>query len=44
MVDGGHSLNTWFDPLTRDVPPRVSPAQETLEMENDLNALSACQD
>ena len=26
MVDGGHTLNAWLTPLSRAVPPRVSPA------------------
>jgi gluconate 5-dehydrogenase/2-deoxy-D-gluconate 3-dehydrogenase len=38
IVDGGHTLNTWFVPLERDVPPRVDPAGEVVEMKRDLQA------
>ena len=24
LLDGGHTLGTWLDPLERNVPPRVS--------------------
>ncbi len=36
LVDGGHTLNVWLKPLERSVPPRVSPAEEVLQMEQDL--------
>ncbi len=39
MVDGGHTLNAWLTPLTREVPPRVSPEEEIVEMKKDLDAL-----
>lgn len=39
MVDGGHTLNAWLTPLSRDVPPRVSPAEETVQLKHDLDAL-----
>ena len=40
IVDGGHTLNTWLIPLERDIPPRVSPEEELVEMKKDLDALS----
>jgi len=40
IVDGGHTLNTWLIPLERDIPPRVSPEEEPVEMKKDLDALS----
>jgi NAD(P)-dependent dehydrogenase (short-subunit alcohol dehydrogenase family) len=39
MVDGGHTLNAWLTPLTRGVPPRVSPAEETVQLKHDLDLL-----
>ncbi len=36
LVDGGHTLNVWLQPLKRAVPPRVSPHEETIQMERDL--------
>jgi hypothetical protein len=39
MVDGGHTLNAWLTPLGRAVPPRVSPAQETVQLKHDLDTL-----
>ncbi len=39
MVDGGHTLNAWLTPLTRDVPPRVSPEEEIIQLKHDLDAL-----
>ena len=39
MVDGGHTLNAWLTPLTRSVPPRVSPDEETVQLKHDLDAL-----
>ncbi|MGD0092174.1 MAG: SDR family oxidoreductase [Planctomycetota bacterium] len=39
MVDGGHTLNAWLVPLSRAVPPRVSPVQETVQMKHDLDNL-----
>jgi NAD(P)-dependent dehydrogenase (short-subunit alcohol dehydrogenase family) len=39
MVDGGHTLNAWLTPLARRVPPRVSPAQETVQLKHDLDLL-----
>lgn len=38
VVDGGHTLSTWMLPLERDLPPRVDPTGETLEMNRDLDA------
>lgn len=39
MVDGGHTLNAWLTPLGRRVPPRVSPAEEAVQLKHDLDAL-----
>jgi NAD(P)-dependent dehydrogenase (short-subunit alcohol dehydrogenase family) len=39
MVDGGHTLNAWLTPLSRSVPPRVSPAEETVKLKLDLDRL-----
>ena len=39
MVDGGHTLNAWLTPLSRGVPPRVSPEQEVVELKRDLDLL-----
>ena len=39
LVDGGHTLNAWMAPLGRDIPPRVSPAQEPVQMKIDLDRL-----
>jgi hypothetical protein len=39
MVDGGHTLNAWLVPLTRTLPPRVSPAQEIVQLKHDLTAM-----
>ena len=42
IVDGGHTVNTWLAPLGREVPPRVSPAEEELQTWSDLAAMDAC--
>jgi NAD(P)-dependent dehydrogenase (short-subunit alcohol dehydrogenase family) len=39
MVDGGHTLNAWLIPLSRSVPPRVSPEQEIAQLKHDLDVL-----
>jgi len=39
MVDGGHTLNAWLVPLGREVPPRVSPEEEIIQLKHDLDAL-----
>jgi NAD(P)-dependent dehydrogenase (short-subunit alcohol dehydrogenase family) len=39
VVDGGHTLNAWLTPLSRAVPPRVSPAEETVQLKHDLGVL-----
>jgi NAD(P)-dependent dehydrogenase (short-subunit alcohol dehydrogenase family) len=39
MVDGGHTLNAWLTPLSRSVPPRVSPALEIVGLKHDLDLL-----
>jgi NAD(P)-dependent dehydrogenase (short-subunit alcohol dehydrogenase family) len=40
MVDGGHTLNAWLTPLSRSVPPRVSPEEETVQLKHDLDVLN----
>lgn len=44
MVDGGHTLNAWLTPLSRAVPPRVSPEQETVQLKHDLDVLGLSYD
>lgn len=44
MVDGGHTLNAWLTPLSRAVPPRVSPEEETVQMKHDLDVLGLSYD
>ena len=39
LVDGGHTLNAWLTPLTREIPPRVSPEEEVVQMKRDLDAM-----
>ncbi len=39
LVDGGHTLNSWLVPLSREVPPRVSPEEEVVQMKKDLDAM-----
>ena len=39
LVDGGHTLNAWLAPLGREVPPLVSPEEETKQMLHDLDAM-----
>ncbi len=39
LVDGGHTLNSWLVPLGREVPPRVSPEEEVVQMKKDLDAM-----
>lgn len=39
LVDGGHTLNVWLHPLTRVVPPPVSPEEETRSLMHDLEIL-----
>jgi NAD(P)-dependent dehydrogenase (short-subunit alcohol dehydrogenase family) len=39
MVDGGHTLNAWLTPLSRSQPPRVSPAEEIVQLKHDLTTL-----
>ena len=39
LVDGGHTLNAWLVPLGRDVPPRVSPEEEVIQLKKDLDAM-----
>ena len=39
LVDGGHTLNAWLAPLSRTVPPRVSPEEEIIQLKHDLRAM-----
>ena len=39
IVDGGHTLNAWLTPLGREVPPRVGPDEEIVQLKHDLDAL-----
>lgn len=39
LVDGGHTLNAWLAPLSRDIPPRVSPEKESVQMRADLDKM-----
>ncbi|MDO4551479.1 MAG: SDR family oxidoreductase [Planctomycetia bacterium] len=39
LVDGGHTLNAWLTPLSREVPPRVSPKEEIVSLLHDMDAL-----
>ncbi len=39
VVDGGHTLNVWLQPLTRAVPPLVSPEDEIRSLMHDLEVL-----
>lgn len=39
LVDGGHTLNAWLAPLSREIPPRVSPDQESQQMKADLDSM-----
>ncbi len=44
MVDGGHTLNAWLTPLSRSVPPRVAPDEETVQLKHDLDVLGLSYD
>ena len=44
MVDSGHTLNAWLVPLSRAVPPRVSPDQESVQMKHDLDTMGIAYD
>lgn len=39
LVDGGHTLNAWLTPLSRDLPPRISPDEEIVSLKRDLENL-----
>ena len=39
VVDGGHTLNVWLRPLTRETPPLVSPEDEVRSLVHDLEIL-----
>ncbi len=39
LVDGGHTLNAWLAPLGREIPPRISPDQESKQMKADLDKM-----
>jgi NAD(P)-dependent dehydrogenase (short-subunit alcohol dehydrogenase family) len=38
IVDGGHTLNTWYSPAGRKTAPRVSPDQEIAHLNDDIAA------
>lgn len=44
MVDGGHTLNAWLTPLSRSVPPRISPEEEIVQLKHDLDLLGVAYD
>ncbi len=44
LVDGGHTLNAWLTPLSREIPPRVSPEEEVVQMKHDLDAMGVAYD
>jgi NAD(P)-dependent dehydrogenase (short-subunit alcohol dehydrogenase family) len=39
VVDGGHTLNAWLVPLSRNQAPRVSPDEEIVQLKHDLEAM-----
>jgi len=39
VVDGGHTLNVWLRPLTRETPPLVNPEDEVRSLVHDLGIL-----
>lgn len=39
VVDGGHTLNVWLQPLERAFPPLVSPAEEVRSLKAELDLL-----
>jgi len=41
VVDGGHSINTWLQPLHRSVPPRVSQVEEDDAAREEIRILNA---
>jgi NAD(P)-dependent dehydrogenase (short-subunit alcohol dehydrogenase family) len=44
VIDGGHTLNTWFRPWTpggRTLPPRVGPDEEMIEALKDAHSLQS---
>ncbi len=44
LVDGGHTLNVWLQPLTRTHPPLVSPDEESNALIHDLDMLGISHD
>ena len=44
LVDGGHTLNTWLEPLPRAVPARVNREQEIVHLTRDLAMMSGTND
>lgn len=44
IVDGGHTLNTWYSPVERKTPPRVNPDQEIAHLKEDFAALGVAYD
>jgi len=39
VADGGHTLNSWYFPMTRTTPPRIDPEQEMAHLQEDLKLL-----
>jgi len=39
VVDGGHTLNAWLAPLGREIPPRIGPDEEPVQMKADLDRM-----
>ena len=44
LVDGGHTLNTWLEPLPRAVPARVNREHEIVHLTRDLAMMSGTND
>ena len=44
LVDGGHTLNAWLVPLGRELPPRVSPEEEIVQLKKDLDDMGVAYD
>lgn len=44
LVDGGHTLNVWLEPIERVHPPLVSPEEETRSLIHDLDVLGVPHD
>ena len=40
IVDGGHTLSTWYSPVERATPARVRPDEEVAHLKDDLAAMN----